>query len=228
VTVPVTITNTGVQPEDYFLDPRLNGTTSMTLAPFDQATGLALPLTVALPPYWLVPTQTSSVDAAASSSLPTVFDFGSFAGDPDLPSSAFGSASLCSTAPTGTYAPAGGSVTTGFWFVEPSECGPYSSAAPAGTVSAAMTVYTKPFDTSMTSPTDDLWQAATNPAATFSPVIINPGDSATVDVTITPSGPRGTVVSGNLYVDDFISGLPVYGQLSGDELAAIPYAYRIR
>jgi hypothetical protein len=36
------------------------------------------------------------------------------------------------------------------------------------------------------------------------------------------------VVSGNLYVDDYISDLPVYGQVSGDELAAIPYTYTIK
>jgi hypothetical protein len=36
------------------------------------------------------------------------------------------------------------------------------------------------------------------------------------------------VVAGTLYVDDFTSDVPPYGQVSGDELAAIPYAYRIR
>jgi len=41
-------------------------------------------------------------------------------------------------------------------------------------------------------------------------------------VTITPSGPRGTVVRGVLYLD-------TYDAVTGgtDELAAIPYAYRI-
>ena len=50
-----------------------------------------------------------------------------------------------------------------------------------------------------------------------------------MNVTITPSGPAGTVVSGNLYVDDFDSNVPppVTSQTSGDELAAIPYTYTI-
>lgn len=33
------------------------------------------------------------------------------------------------------------------------------------------------------------------------------------------------MVSGHLYIDDYISGVPPYGQISGDQLAAIPYAY---
>jgi hypothetical protein len=34
-------------------------------------------------------------------------------------------------------------------------------------------------------------------------------------------------VSGTLYVDDLTYGVPPYGQVSGDELAAIPYSYTI-
>ncbi|HEY5318390.1 MAG TPA: S8 family serine peptidase [Solirubrobacteraceae bacterium] len=226
VTVPVRITNTGAAPEEYFLDARQNTASALTLAPLDDATGLALPLT-GNPPFWLVPTQTSSVAVGSTSSLPTMFDFGPNAGDPDLASSSFGTGALCSTSPSASYTPAGGSVTAGVWFAEPSECGPYATGAPAGAVSAAMTVQTKAFDPAVTSSTGDLWLQSVNPSSTFSPVIINPGDTATVEATITPSGSAGTVVAGNLYVDEFTDGVPPYGQQSGDELAAIPYAYKI-
>ena len=47
-------------------------------------------------------------------------------------------------------------------------------------------------------------------------------------MTITPSGASGTVVSGTLYVDDFVSNVPPYGQIAGDELAALPYSYTIK
>jgi len=47
-------------------------------------------------------------------------------------------------------------------------------------------------------------------------------------VTITPSGASGTTVHGALYVDDYVSGVPPYGQFTGDELASLPYAYTIR
>jgi hypothetical protein len=36
------------------------------------------------------------------------------------------------------------------------------------------------------------------------------------------------VVRGTLYVDVFLSGVPPYGIFSGNELAAIPYAYMIK
>ena len=59
----------------------------------------------------------------------------------------------------------------------------------------AMAATTKAFDSSVTSSTGDLELASVNPATTFSPVVINPGQTAAVNVTITPSGASGTVVS---------------------------------
>jgi len=90
------------------------------------------------------------------------------------------------------------------------------------------TAVIRAFDGMVTSDTGDIWLAATNPAATFSPIVINPGQTAVIHVTITPSGTSGTQVSGTLFVDDFVSSVPPYGQIAGDELAAIPYAYTIK
>ena len=219
VTVPVTITNNGAAPEDFFIDPRLDQTTTLDLAPFNQASGLSLPLTGASP-AWFVPTQTSSVQVAATASLPIMFDFGLNAGDPDL-------ASGIGTSPSATYTPSGGTVGNGFWFATPSEIGPYPAGAPAGTVSMTMQAQAKEFDGAVTSDTGDLEMASTNPATSFSPATINPGQSAIVNVTITPSASPGTVVSGNLYVDDFMTGVPPYGQQATDELSALPYEYTI-
>ncbi len=212
-----------------FVDPRLNASQSIALAPLAPATGLTLPLTVQFPPQWLVPTQTSSLSVAASASLPVMFDYGPFAGDPDIASSSPGTGPLCTTTPSSSYTPPGGTVTAGGWSSLPSECGPYpAGGAPAGTVSIAMTATTKGFDPAVTSATGDLWSISTNPAATFSPIVINPGATATIKVTITPAGASGTTVHGTLYVDDFASGVPPYGQFAGDELAALPYAYTIK
>src|ERR1022692_4711073 len=47
------------------------------------------------------------------------------------------------------------------------------------------------------------------------------GQTVPIPVTITPAGASGTVVNGNLYVDDSASAVPPYGQTSGDEMAAI-------
>jgi hypothetical protein len=70
--------------------------------------------------------------------------------------------------------------------------------------------------------------AATDPATNFKPVIINPGQTATINVTITPSGASGTAVHGTLYVDDLLDNVPPYGQFTGDELAGLPYSYTVR
>jgi hypothetical protein len=219
VTVPVTITNNGAQAEDFFLDPRLDSSTTLALAPFSQASGLALPLVVG-PPQWFMPTEASAVQVNATASLPIEFDYQPSTGDPDLVSS-------IGTSPSGSYTTPSGNLTNGFWSATPSEIGPYPSSAPAGTVSMSMSVTAKAFDNAITSDTGDLEPASINPATTLSPIVINPGQTATVNVTITPSGPSGTVVSGTLYVDDFMTDVPAYGQQGADEIFAIPYTYTI-
>jgi hypothetical protein len=219
VTVPVAITNNGKEAQDFFIDPRLDQTTTLSLAPFSQASGLALPLVVGSP-QWFVPTQTSAVSASATASLPVEFDMSFNPGDPDIESN-------IGTSVSASYSPPGGLLGNGFWSATPSEIGPYPSGAPAGTVSLSMVAQAKAFDSAVTSSTGDLELASTNPATTFSPVVINPGQTATVNVTITPSAPSGTVVSGDLYIDDFLTNVPPYGQQGSDELSAIPYEYTV-
>ena len=55
------------------------------------------------------------------------------------------------------------------------------------------------------------------------PITLNPGQTGTITVTITPSGASGTVVRGTLYIDNFD-----FFTEAGDELAALPYAYTIK
>ncbi len=229
VTVPVTITNNGAAPEAFFADPRLNTTASIQLASLVPNTGLPLPLTVEFPPQWIVPTQTSSVSVSANATLPIMFDFSPFPGDPDVASASNSPGPLCADTESATYTAAGGLVTAGGWASLPSECGPYPAGAPAGTLNYVnMTAQTKQFDSTVTSDTGDFWLASTNPATPFSPIVIKPGDTGTINVTITPSGASGTTVHGTLYIDDYVSGVPPYGQVAGDELAALPYAYTIK
>jgi hypothetical protein len=227
VTVPVTITNNGAAPEAVFVDARLNGTQSLVLTDFFLGTtvdSITLPNTGGSP-TWLVPTQTSLVAVAQDSTLPAMFDFGPYAGDPDIASSNPDAGPLCGNAASAAYTSPGGIVTAGLWYQSPSECGPYASAAPAATAQLSMIILTKPFDPAVTSATGDLWLEATNPAAPLAPVTINPGQTVTIDVTITPAGASGTVVQGTLYIDSFVNA-PF--QYAGNELAGIPYAYTIK
>jgi hypothetical protein len=226
VTVPVTIKNNGAAPEEFFIDPRLNQSVSMTLAGQDQISGVGLPLTGA-EPDWFVPTEASSASTVSSATLPVMFDWGPFNGDPDISSHNPGAGPLCATTETAGYSPPDAAISNGFWGSAPTECGPYPGPAPTGSVSSAMFVVAKQFDTSVTSTTGDIELASVVPVSSFTPVLINPGQSATVDVTITPSAAPGTVVSGTLYVDDYLNNIPPYGQIASDELAGIPYTYTV-
>jgi len=224
VTVDVTVTNRGAAPADIFVDPRLNTFTALQLTPATPKT-VTLPLTAQFPPEWLVPSQTKAVVVTQTSSLPAMFDFQNGPGDPDIAS--FSGGQLCGPQALVTYAPVNIKVTPGIWFAAPSECGPYSSPAPAGTATDTATAVTKEFDPAVSTAGGDLWVDAVNPSATVTPVIIAPGATATIPVTITPSAPKGTVVSGKLYIDSLEVGIPPYGQFSGDELAGLPYQYTV-
>ncbi len=81
ITVPVSITNNGAGPSDFFIDPRLTTSTTVALSSFSSDT-VALPLT-GESPVWLVPTHTSQVAVSATASEPIMFDFQPFSGDPD-------------------------------------------------------------------------------------------------------------------------------------------------
>ena len=216
----------GWAPQNFFVDARLNGSTTLTLAALNPNT-VALPMTGGGGPVWFVPNETTGVSLAQTSSLPAMFDFQpATTGDPDLASSSFGLA-LCSTSASGSYIPTGGAVTTGIWFAGPSECGPYPSGAPAGTATITMSATTKPFDPAVTSDTGDYWMLGALGSGAVTPLMLNAGQSGTINVTITPSASTGTVVSGAIYVGAIANGGPPFGDESADELAAIPYEYTV-
>ena len=223
----ISLRNTSASPEDIFLDPRLTTLASYPLAPQDTVANVKLPLPAANnPPEWIVPPMTHSVSVSATSSsasVPVMFDFGPFPGDPDEASTAGSTASA-------VY-PAGRAVTPvtpGLWFAVPSETGPFSPAgAKAATVTTSMSAVTQQFDTHAASGTGDFWKFAVQPlasGASYNLLTVNPGQTKTITFTIKPSGAKGTVVQGMLYIDDFVDSLQF---LSGSTLVALPYQYKI-
>lgn len=88
---------------------------------------------------------------------------------------------------------------------------------------------TRAFDPAVTSSTGGLWSAFNGVTSGFAPVYGPAGGSATITVQIQPDGPVGSFQSGTLFVDDVtLAGLSgVFDLPDGDELAAIPYGYRI-
>jgi hypothetical protein len=111
----------------------------------------------------------------------------------------------------------------GIWIVSPSERGPYG---PAGAQPAPYTanayVLTQPFDAAVAADSGDFWADLTFGTSTFNPLILAPGQSGTINVTITPASKVGATVSGFLYIDTFN-----FDVSTGDEVVRIPYSYTI-
>jgi hypothetical protein len=60
-------------------------------------------------------------------------------------------------------------------------------------------------------------------------VVVNPGQTVTIPVTITPSAPAGSTESGTLYVDDSYFFLyEFFNGLNGNDVAAVPYTYTVK
>jgi hypothetical protein len=227
----VKVNNTGVAPETYFVDPRLNKTATITLP--DQngsATGMTLPLPPGLSfPYYFVPTNTSQLKATLTGSVPVTFDLEYFPGDPDV--------SPAITEPGVTGSTSGDTsrltltepqVSPGLWLLNPDEIGPFpSGGAPSATATATFKAVTQAFDTTVSSSTGDFWTSANGLSGSFTPMYVPAGDSTTITVAVTPTAAVGTIVKGTLYVDDFVIGSFGPALPTGDQLAALPYSYKV-
>src|ERR1700722_8371428 len=152
-----------------------------------------------------------------------MFAPGPVPGNPDEPSSAGRTATAAFPASRAVTP-----VSQGLWLAVPWTGGPFSAGgAPKTTVSATMSAVTQQFDTTANPATGDFWRFAVSslaPHASYDLFVVNPGQARTISLTVTPSGPAGTVVRGILYIDDFADS-PQF--LSGSQLAALPYAYTV-
>ena len=93
-------------------------------------------------------------------------------------------------------------VAPGDWFADPAEIGPFPpGGAPPESSSMDATARTQAFDPAITTAAGDLWTQSVDPAAPLGVFTIGAGRTAIIDVTITPSGPSGQTVTGDLYVD---------------------------
>ena len=120
------------------------------------------------------------------------------------------------------------------WACEPSLIGPFASGTPGATGSCASFAVTDTIDDSVAATGGNLWDTATdlNSPNVFEPtdaVVVQPGASTTLRVSITPSADdAGTTVRGYLAVQSL--NVAVFGglqSLSGDDLVHIPYAYSV-
>lgn len=224
-TYNIRITNNGPAPEEYFADGRLPGSTPLSLTALTGPdTTVPLNVTENLPLY-LVPSHSTAFTGVASTtgSTPIQFDAGWAFGDPDI-SSTVGS--------TVSGSLSANPIAQGVWDIAPTVVGPFgATGAPSEPVHTTMNVATAPFDPAVSSQTGDLWSASTDPSQLtgFSPVVVGPGQTGTIPVTITPSAPSGSRVSGTLYIDNANQlGFQGYYGFDGNDVAAIPYSYTVR
>jgi hypothetical protein len=230
-TYDATIKNTGTAPESFFADARLPGSTRFTLGAVSGA-DTTEPLTFSANlPIYLVPTNSTAINLQASTTGPRAIQFDSqtASGDPDI-ASTFGTTAAASFAAN--------PVAQGAWDIAPNEYGPGGAdPGPTEPVTTSASVTTSPFDPAVSSPAGDLEADSANPAtslAQFNPITVGPGETATIPVTITPTGASGTPVTGTLYLDD--ASFFQFGSIQdaitnfpqGDQVAAIPYAYTIK
>jgi hypothetical protein len=226
VTADVTVTNNGTSPEAYFVDARLSSQVTTPLAAQDTST-LTLPDLSGTVPTYLVPSQTTALTSTVSSSKRLFFDFTYDFGDPDV---------ISSIGKTATASLSSASIADGDWTITPFLVGPTGKKpAKAVTATTSMTATTAAFDPAVTSPTGDLWLGSVNPSNGFTPYVVDPGQSVTIPVTITPEGASGTTVTGTLYLDDstVVPSLVTFNDLStngpeGSEVAAFSYSYTIK
>lgn len=229
----VQFTNSGLAPMNIFLDPRTNTNTTVTLSDF---TGK--PATNGLPNTflsYLIPTDTSSVTVAQSSTVPATFDFGNYNGDPDLspqvPSSGV-SESYGPESSSLTYAPSTG-VSAGPWGVTAAEVGPFpTSGEPSGSATDTVTVTTKAPDAAISDPTGDyVFDAADLLSGNVNVVTLDPGQGVTIPVAINPTASVGSTVSGTLYVDQLSVGYLTGGIIGTNpeisQAVAVPYEYTV-
>jgi hypothetical protein len=230
VTATVTVRNTGVQPIVVGADPRLDGQRTMQPMLIQGSSSFPLPDDAANSPIYLVPPDTSRLTVTATSTVPSQVEIqGSAAGFDvfgDLHAAQAGN--LTSTA---TVQEHNGEISKGIWFTSVSEIGPFTDAgAPSGQTTVTASMVSSPFDSAVTSSTDDPFQS---PDLFGTPELIPPGGTGTIQVTFTPQGSKGTKVDGhlNLVTPSVLptssgTGLPFY--TTGSTIATLPYDYKIK
>jgi len=224
VTVPIVVQNTGTATQWFFADARL---TSSSVIELPTQTGACSGTVVTLPDYcalWYLPTQVSSVAFVAQSPAPinmdALNDVGTgvaFTGSPDIYAKPVAPHTIAAvlSEPEIPYS---------VWLAFPSLVGPYGPAgAPTEPVTTNAFVQTKGFDSAVSADSGDIWADLTLNTNTFNPLVLAPGATGTIYVTITPDPSQvGNVVSGYIYIDTFN---PVV--FTGDEVVRIPYTYTV-
>lgn len=240
-TATVSITNNGQTPLIVGADPRLATMTTVAEADVDGA-----PDTQAFNNDWIyfVPPSTSSVAESLSATLPASFELTADLGDPSL-SPLINEPGVSATQGTTTaslsWSPATG-VATGLYGVVPQPTGVFTDTPVAsGTATSTFTVTTKELDPAVTSDAGNFVTSSYGLDSVANVgTVINPGETGTIVVTISPTAAVGTVASGTLSVESISVGGALEQAFGMDNagyivqsdpqisiLGALPYRYTV-
>jgi hypothetical protein len=212
--------NTAATPESFFVDPRANSVTDLRLAPSD-GTESGVRLRPFAQATYLVPTETTGLVGVTSGSVPVTADLAAGTGEPEV----FGTPGPDNTAVAYLDSPA---VSPGSWQLQADPVGPFGGSSAAntanGTANLELIAHTLAFDPAVTSSTGDTWQASQH-GPTGTPLPVAADQTGTITVTFKPTAPKGTVVSGFLYLDAMTGSTAA--NPTADELIAIPYSYTV-
>lgn len=225
-TAKVTVTNTGIAPVNVQLDARTDTVRSTPLTSPFGSQAFQLPDHAA--PEFLVPPGTTALTATAVSDVPAVVELLSGAQGIDVVGG-LSDGKKGSTVSTVAVKEKPGTVSTGVWYTDVNEIGAVGpQGAPTADSQVDLVARTPDFDPAVTSSTGDFWRVALDPQAdTGTPVTIQPGKSATVTVSIKPTGDVGSKVHGVLNVitpPEFV--FPTF-DTTGDVITSLDYAYTV-
>ena len=240
-TATISVTNNGYAPLIIGADPRLTTTTVATLSDVNGA-----PSTQAFNNYWtyFVPPSTQSVTEQMTSTLPASFELTADLGDPSLSPlvPTIGQTSVHdSTDASLTWAPSTG-VATGLYGVVPQPTGVFTTTpVGTGTATSTFTATTKALDPAITTDAGN-FVSSTYGLNNLDKVgtVVNPGDTATITVTIAPTAAVGTVIHGSLGIEsisvggalEYAFGMSTAGYIVQSDpqistLGSVPYTYTV-
>ena len=216
IVAKIKVTNTGNQEEAYMVDARRNNQTTIPLTsiggnPASEPLPISDSSTI---PEFIVPPFSTAATIGASSTVPITLDTSPDFGTPDVEAQQFGNSAVATV--TAPELPASA------WSCAPAEQGPFSGTAPATTFSCGADAVTSRFAPDVSTSAGNVWQDLLTGSSTFNPLVLDPGQSGTISVSISPTDANKSKVRGSLTLETFN-----FNTLSSDEVASFPYAYRV-
>jgi hypothetical protein len=217
VTATIQVSNTGNSTKSFFADPRLEDKVFQDVLGY-RNNAVPLPLSVSVQPYFFVPPNTDVLVVTAQGSVPVQLEVYPQYGSPDVLGTPLDdNVNLA-------VATAMQELASGAWFGIPEGTGPFPPGGIGGaTADLSAAVDTNAFDSAVSSSTGNAWVSlAVDNSAPYTPLTLAPGQSGTITLGITPTAPKGTVVQGFVGIETFSNST-----LSGDEVVALPYSYKV-